>query len=58
MIRLAIACLLAALPIGPLLAADLPSPAEVFGHEVGADRKLVPYPQVLDYLQKIAAATS
>jgi hypothetical protein len=33
------------------------SPAEVFGHEVGADRKLIPYPAVLDYLQMVADAS-
>ncbi len=33
------------------------SPAEVFGHTVGADRKLIPYPAVLDYLQMVADAS-
>ena len=26
---------------------EIPTPAETFGHEVGADRKLIPYPDVL-----------
>jgi hypothetical protein len=29
-------------------------PADYFGHEVGADSKLIPYPRVLEYLQVIA----
>ena len=33
------------------------SPAEVFGHQVGADHKLIPYPKVLDYLQMVADAS-
>ena len=33
------------------------SPAEVFGHQVGADHKLIPYPAVLDYLQMVADAS-
>jgi hypothetical protein len=43
---------------GPCLAgAEIPTPAETFGHEVGADRKLIPYPDVLSYLETIAAAS-
>jgi hypothetical protein len=37
--------------------AEIPTPAETFGHEVGADRKLVPYPDVLSYLETVAAAS-
>ena len=32
-------------------------PAEVFGHQVGADHQLIPYPAVLDYLQTVADAS-
>ena len=38
-------------------AAEIPTPAETFGHEVGADRKLIPYPEVLAYLETVAAAS-
>ena len=37
--------------------AEIPTPAETFGHEVGADRKLIPYPEVLSYLDTVAAAS-
>jgi hypothetical protein len=33
----------------------IPSPKEHFGHQVGADRKLIPYPDVLQYLELVAA---
>ena len=36
---------------------DIRSPESVFGHPVGADRKLVPYPDVLEYLRTVAAAS-
>ena len=36
-------------------AAEIPSPADHFGHMVGADRTLIPYPDVLDYLDSVAA---
>jgi hypothetical protein len=36
---------------------DIPTPAEVFGHPVGADHKLIPYPEVLSYLEAVAAAS-
>ena len=43
---------------GPCWAgADIPTPADVFGHEVGADQKLIPYPEVLSYLDTVAAAS-
>ncbi len=35
--------------------AEIPTPAETFGHEVGADYKLIPYPEVLSYLETVAA---
>ena len=37
--------------------AEIPTPAETFGHEVGADHKLIPYPEVLSYLESVAAAS-
>jgi hypothetical protein len=43
---------------GPCWAgAEIPTPAETFGHEVGADHKLIPYPDVLSYLDSVAAAS-
>jgi hypothetical protein len=36
---------------------EIPTPAETFGHEVGADYKLIPYPEVLSYLDTVAAAS-
>ena len=35
----------------------IPSPEVYFGHQVGADRALIPYPDVLDYLHVVAAAS-
>jgi hypothetical protein len=37
--------------------AEIPTPAERFGHEVGADFKLIPYPDALSYLEAVAAAS-
>jgi len=43
---------------GPCWAgAEIPTPAEVFGHPVGADRTLIPYPEVLSYLELVAGAS-
>jgi hypothetical protein len=53
--RLALACLL--LIAAPLLAAEIPSPEEHFGHPVGADRTLIPFPEVLSYLELVDAAS-
>jgi len=47
-------CLLSAFSV---LADTLPSPEEHFGHVVGADRTLIPYPDVLAYLELVAAAS-
>ena len=47
-------CLLVALPS---FADTIPSPEEHFGHEVGADRTLIPYPEVLAYLELVAAGS-
>jgi len=42
----------------PLTAgAEIPTPAKTFGHQVGADYKLIPYPEVLSYLETVAAAS-
>ncbi len=41
----------------PAFAATIPSPEEHFGHRVGADRTLIPYPEVLAYLELVAAAS-
>ena len=54
--RSAVFCLLL-LPCLAWANTDIPSPEEVFGHPVGADRKLVPYAQVLDYLRLVADAS-
>ncbi len=35
----------------------IPTPEKHFGHKVGADRKLIPYPDVLEYLEMIAASS-
>jgi hypothetical protein len=43
---------------GPCWAgADIPTPAKSFGHEVGADHELIAYPDVLSYLETVAAAS-
>jgi hypothetical protein len=47
--------------VAPLLsapaAAQPPAPDVFLGHPVGADRKLAPYPRVLEYLRTVAAAS-
>jgi hypothetical protein len=40
-----------------LASAEIPTPAETFGHEVGADHKLISYPDVLSYLNSVAAVS-
>jgi len=35
----------------------IPTPQEHFGHEIGADHTLIPYPDVLEYLELIAASS-
>jgi len=47
-------CLMLAAPV---LAHTIPSPEEHFGHVVGADRTLIPYPDVLAYLEMVAATS-
>ena len=39
------------------LAALVPDPEQFLGHAVGEDRKLAPYPKVLDYLDSVAAVS-
>ncbi len=41
----------------PVHAAELPSPEKFLGHPVGADRKLAPWPKVLDYLRLLDAGS-
>ncbi|HVR96691.1 MAG TPA: M14 family metallopeptidase, partial [Thermoanaerobaculia bacterium] len=38
-------------------AAEIPNPEQFLGHKVGADRKLAPYPKVLEYLRVLDAAS-
>ncbi len=47
-------CLLIAFSVQ---AETIPSPEEHFGHIVGADRTLIPYPDVLAYMELLAAAS-
>jgi hypothetical protein len=41
----------------PLQAADIPSPESFLGHRVGEDRKLAPWPKVVEYLRLVDAAS-
>src|SRR5262245_28944260 len=47
---------LAVLPL-PISAAEPPSPESFLGHRVGADRKLAPWPKVVEYLRLLDAAS-
>ncbi|HLB36657.1 MAG TPA: hypothetical protein VJL31_08825, partial [Gemmatimonadales bacterium] len=38
----------------PAPAQDIPSPAQRFGHAMGADRKLVGWDGIVDYLRLVA----
>jgi len=49
--------LLAALTAPSPATAQPPTPESFIGHPVGADRKLAPYPRVLEYLRTVAAAS-
>jgi hypothetical protein len=51
---LCVFCLLIAVPV---LANSIPSPEQHFGHVVGADRTLIPFPDVLAYLEMVAATS-
>ncbi|HEX8200341.1 MAG TPA: M14 metallopeptidase family protein [Isosphaeraceae bacterium] len=60
MMRLAIAllaCVLAAPGPAPARAGAVPSPEEHLGFRPGADGHLAPWPAVVDYLHKVAAAS-
>ncbi len=52
--RTALILLLLAVPAG---AAEIQSPAAFLGHEVGADRKLAPWPKVVEYLRLVDTAS-
>ncbi|MES1243754.1 MAG: M14 family metallopeptidase [Acidobacteriota bacterium] len=41
----------------PLHAAEIPSPESFLGHRVGEDRKLAPWPKVIEYLRLVDAAS-
>lgn len=53
----AIAALVFVLAAAPLPAAPPPSPSQFLGFEVGADRKLADYRQIVSYLRALAAAS-
>src|SRR5687768_5473512 len=38
-------------------AAEIPAPEKFLGHRVGEDRKLAPWPEVVDYLRHVDAAS-
>ncbi len=50
----AFACLAGA---GALPAAEIPSPEAFLGHRVGEDKKLAPWPKVIEYLRAVDAAS-
>jgi hypothetical protein len=52
--RAVVAVLVLILSVINASAQTIPTPLETFGHEVGADFKLIPYPEVLAYLQQVA----
>ena len=41
----------------PAAAAEPPTPEEFLGHPVGADRKLAPWPRVVEYLRQVDATS-
>src|SRR5215211_4249310 len=52
--------LLAALctaPPAPVTAAEIPTPESFLGHRVGADRKLAPWPKVVEYMRRLDAGS-
>lgn len=44
-------------PLAAAQAADIPTPESFLGHRVGADRKLAPWPKVVEYLRRLDAAS-
>jgi len=51
---LILACLAS---LGAAQAAEIPSPESFLGHRIGEDRKLAPWPKVVDYLRAVDAAS-
>src|SRR5215218_8478510 len=49
-----VACLACA---GAVRAAEVPTPEAFLGHRVGEDRKLAPWPKVVEYLRLVDAAS-
>src|SRR5215203_5549373 len=49
-----VACLACA---GAVRAAEVPTPESFLGHRVGEDRKLAPWPRVIEYLRLVDAAS-
>ena len=45
------------LAAAPAALAEIASPEEFLGHRIGADRRLAPYPRILEYLEHVAAAS-
>lgn len=41
----------------PVQAAEIPTPEQFLGHRVGADRKLAPWPKVVEYLRRVDAGS-
>ncbi|MBW8876023.1 MAG: hypothetical protein JF614_13735 [Acidobacteria bacterium] len=54
---LAVLCLAVPALVEPLAAAEVPTPESFLGHRVGADRKLAPWPKVVEYLRRVDAAS-
>ena len=47
--------ILVSVMLSPASAQDIPTPDQYFGFSLGTDHELAPYPQVLEYLQLLAA---
>jgi hypothetical protein len=54
---LCLALLLGAVAALPAVSAEVPTPESVLGFKVGEDRKLADWTQIVDYFQKLAAAS-
>jgi hypothetical protein len=57
MMRHLVSALILCVSVPCRAATEVPTPAQIFGHEVGADHRLIPYPEVLSYLETVAAAS-
>ena len=55
----AILAILAAAPaaLAEIIDLEVPSPERFLGHKVGEDRKLAPWPKVVEYLRAVDAAS-